>query len=303
ARAAGMLDWLVSIQLADGAFQGGCIGQEPVQPAVFDTGQILLGLAAGVAEFSEDRYKQSLHRAAGWLLDRQASDGSWPQEVSPCALPGPKAYETHVAWGLLEAGRVSGNTAYVDAALGNVRWAIGHQHANGWFEKCCLTNPAQPLTHTLGYALRGVLEAYRVTHAGQYLDSAERTASGLLSALQADGGIPGRLNSQWRPAARWVCLTGNVQIAICWFMLHRFTGKDNYLHAAKLANAFVRRTVRTTGPEEQRGGVKGAFPVAGEYGRYQYLNWAAKFFIDAHVLESDLTGSPQEPDSGKPNGE
>src|SRR5262249_3862021 len=46
-RARRMLDWLVSIQLPEGGFQGGMIDQTPVVPVTFNTGQILLGLAAG----------------------------------------------------------------------------------------------------------------------------------------------------------------------------------------------------------------------------------------------------------------
>jgi hypothetical protein len=35
-----MLDWLVSIQLADGAFQGGTVDQMPLIPATFDRAQV-----------------------------------------------------------------------------------------------------------------------------------------------------------------------------------------------------------------------------------------------------------------------
>jgi hypothetical protein len=37
------------------------------------------------------------------------------------------------------------------------------------------------------------------------------------------------------------------------------------------------------------GGVKGSFPVSGGYGRFQYLNWACKFSIDANLLELGVT--------------
>ena len=47
ARARRMLDWLLRIQLPSGAFQGGKIDSRPVVPVTFNTGQILLGLAAG----------------------------------------------------------------------------------------------------------------------------------------------------------------------------------------------------------------------------------------------------------------
>ena len=36
------------------------------------------------------------------------------------------------------------------------------------------------------------------------------------------------------------------------------------------------------------GGVKGSFPVDGDYGAWAYLNWAAKFCIDANLLELEL---------------
>src|SRR3546814_21159950 len=38
------------------------------------------------------------------------------------------------------------------------------------------------------------------------------------------------------------------------------------------------------------GGVKGAFPVDGDYGAFEYLNWAAKFTIDANRKELALAG-------------
>jgi uncharacterized protein YyaL (SSP411 family) len=73
-------------------------------------------------------------------------------------------------------------------------------------------------------------------------------------------------------------------------MLYEATGEARYLEAARRANAFVRRTVRLDGPEEVRGAVKGSFPVDGAYGRYEYLNWAAKFFVDANLYERRLAG-------------
>jgi hypothetical protein len=287
-RARRVLDWLVSIQFSDGAFQGGPVDAKPRLPAVFDTGQILMGLAAGVTEFATEGYARAMRRAADWLMRAQAKDGSWPQEIAPFAMPGAKTYETHVAWGLIEAFRASGDQRYLDSALANVKWAIGLQRDNGWFERCCLTDHDRPLTHTLGYALRGVVEAYRVTRDQVYRTSAQKCADGLLLAVRGDGALPGRLDCRWQTAAPWSCLTGNVQIAASWLLLHRETGNVAYREAAVRANAFVRRTVRLDGPAERRGGVKGAFPVDGAYGRFQFLNWACKFFIDSHLLEQDL---------------
>ena len=57
------------------------------------------------------------------------------------------------------------------------------------------------------------------------------------------------------------------------------------MEAAKLANRYVRRTVFLTGSPDVVGGVRGAYPVNGEYGRYEYLNWAAKFCVDSQLME------------------
>lgn len=287
ARAKRMLDWLVSIQFPSGAFPGGPIGAEPVVPVVFNTGQILIGLARGAQEFGEP-YRESMRRAADWLVEVQDGDGCWRKHASPFARPEEKTYDTHVAWGLLEAARLDPQRPYANAAMANVRWALSRQRENGWFENCCLTDPAQPLTHTLGYALRGVLEAYRFSDDPNLLIAARATADGLLAAVRPDGSLPGRLDSRWTGTVEWSCLTGSSQIAYCWLYLSRITGDSRYLEAACAANRFVTRTVQVDGPPEVRGGVKGSFPIYGKYGSYEYLSWACKFFIDALLSEQEI---------------
>src|SRR5262249_62031267 len=121
---------------------------------------------------------------------------------------------------------------YAEAALANVRWALTKQGDNGWFDCCCLEQPDRPLTHTLGYVLRGVLEAYRFTREPGLLGAARKTADGLLTALRPAGHLPGRLNSDWGAAVPWACLTGSVQVAHCWLMLFQDTGELRYREAA-----------------------------------------------------------------------
>jgi hypothetical protein len=286
-RARQMLDWCLAIQFPSGAFQGGIIGAHPLVPVTFNTGQILLGLAAGAQEFGEP-YRSSMIRAADWLVETQDQDGCWRKNSSPFASPGEKTYDTHVAWALFEAARVAPEKRYERAALANVQWALTQQQPNGWLANCCLTNYAIPLTHTLGYALRGILEAYRFTGDKTLLSSARKTADGLLGVLQSDGLLPGCLSSDWRPAAKWACLTGTVQVAYCWLTIYKATGEVGYKDAAQKANRFVRRTQDLDGRPEVRGAIKGSFPVNGQYGTNEYLNWAAKFFIDANLLEQEI---------------
>jgi hypothetical protein len=286
-RAKHMLDWLVGIQFPEGGFQGGTIEATPCVPVTFNTGQILIGLAAGVREFG-NKYAEPMHRAADWLATIQDADGCWRSHPTPFAAPGDKVYETHVAWGLLEAARVAPNPHWSDAALRNIHWALSHQHENGWFDHCCLEDPTAPLTHTLGYVLRGILEAYRFTNDGELLDAGRRAADGILSAFKEDGFLPGRLDCNWQGTVSWACLTGTVQLAYCFLMLYEITNHSQYLSAAKAANAYVRCTVRTEGNLALRGGIQGSWPIDGGYCRLQYPNWAAKFFIDAQLYESKL---------------
>lgn len=286
-RARRMLDWFVAIQLPGGGFQGGRIDSTPVVPVTFNTGQILIGLAAGVAVFG-DPYRDAMHGAARWLAESLDPDGCWRRHPTPFAAPGEKAYETHVAWGLFEAERVATGHGYGAAGLRNVAWALGKQRTNGWFADNCLSDPERPLTHTIGYVLRGVIEGFRLGQDPALLVAARRTAAGLLPAIGTDGRLAGQLDAQWRPAADYVCLTGSVQIAHCLLLLHRITGDAAYRDPAFALNAFVRRTLDVNGPDDVRGGVKGSFPVDGAYGRLEYLNWAAKFMVDANMLELDV---------------
>jgi len=284
-RARHCLDWLVAIQMDNGGFQGGTVSQKPRIAVTFNTGQILIGLAAGARYWNDARYMNAMHAAARFLRDSQDSDGAWRQHATPFAKEGDKTYETHVSWGLFEAERIAPGHGYAQAGLAQVGWALSRQSANGWFADNDLQDSLRPLTHTIGYALRGVIEAYRLSRDPVFLDSACRTADALIRVTELDGRIPGHLDSGWFAAAPYTCLTGTSQIAVCWFMLGRELGRDDYVDAARRANAYVRRTISVEGAPDRRGGVKGSFPVSGVYGQYQYLNWAAKFTLDAQRME------------------
>jgi hypothetical protein len=289
-RARRMTDWLVSIQFPEGGFQGGTIDAQP-KPVTFNTGQILMGLAAAKLQFG-DNYAEPMHRAADWLVDTMDADGCWRKFPTPFAAPGEKAYETHVAWGLIEAARASKDAdsanRYAEAALRNARWAITKQHSNGWFDNCCLELPDAPLTHTIGYALRGLTEIYLYTHQEDVLAAAIRTADALSSRVSQDGFLAGRLDRSWNGAVDWACVTGSAQIAHSLLILFEKTERKQYRDAAVALLRYARRTVQITGPTGVRGGVKGSFPVDGGYGTYEFLNWAAKFLIDAGNAERHI---------------
>jgi hypothetical protein len=288
-RARRMLDWLAAIQFPNGGIQGGKIDAAVKVPVTFNTGQVLLGFCAGVRAFGS--YHGAMHAAARFLRDSLDPDGCWRRHPTPFARRGEKAYETHVSWGLFEAERLAPGEGYGAAGLRQVGWALRKQQQNGWVADCCLIQSDQPLTHTLGYYLRGVVEAHRLCGEGRFLQAAQRTADALMLVQRPDGSLAGRFRADWKPAVRWVCLTGISQIAESWFYLFETTGDRRYLTAALKGNAFVRRTIRLDGPLDTRGGVKGSHPVDGGYGEFEYLNWAAKFTIDANVKELEIRQS------------
>ena len=116
--------------------------------------------------------------------------------------------------------------------------------------------------------------------------AARRTALALAAVQRDDGSLAGRYDASWRPAAAWSCLTGNAQMALVWQRLAQLEGRADLREAAGKA---IRHVCATQDLDTEdggvRGGVAGSFPIWGEYGRYEYLNWAAKFLLDALLCE------------------
>ena len=226
-----MLDWLASIQFPEGGFQGGKIDARIKVPVTFNTGQILIGLASGTHHL--DKYHGEMGKAADWLVETQDDDGCWRAFPTPFAKAGEKTYETHVAWGLLEAFKVSGDSRYLDTAVRNNRWAITQQQENGWFENCCLSDPNAPLTHTIGYAVRGLVEAYLTSGEPEFRTAAAKTADAIVRVTRDDGFLAGMWTRDWQPAADWMCLTGAVQLAHSLLLLHQDGANADYLETAR----------------------------------------------------------------------
>src|SRR5262249_28302120 len=160
----------------------------------------------GASAIDRERYVGPMRRAAEWLKATLDADGCWRKHATPFAAPGEKAYETHVSWGLFEAARVAPGEGFAEAGLKQVRWALTQQQATGWFAGCCRRVPVRPLPPTIGYVLRGVIEAYLLLPEASLLVAAERTAEPLIKAMGASDRLAGRLDANWQPAADWVCL-------------------------------------------------------------------------------------------------
>jgi hypothetical protein len=290
ARAVRMAEWESKIQLPNGAVMGGTV-DALAAPAIFNTGQVLFGWVRAFQETGEQRYLDSAVRAGEFLVSAQDGDGAWRKSLGHFASAELTSYtyNTRSAWGLFLLAEAAGNRKYQEAAVRNVEFALTQQLPNGWFENNCLWDPVRPLLHTIAYALRGILEIGIALQNETYIGAVRKAADALLLAQREDGSLPGRFTREWQPAVTFSCLTGNVQMGTVWAGLHRHTGDEKYLRALSKANRFTQSVQwRGTGNPGLDGGISGAFPLHGRYGRFEVLNWAVKFFADSLILEADI---------------
>ena len=270
--------WLTQVQRQDGSFANPRFGTSGI---VFDTGQVLLGLVRAFDETQDESFLAAAERAADWLVQVSDSSGRWTR----CTYRGvPHAYNTRVAWALLEAdrriGRRDGRRERV--ARANLDWAVSQQRRGGWFQQCGFEAEEAPFTHNIAYAVRGLLESGRLLKDAQYEQSAVFGAEAALSHIRGDGFIPGRITADGRAAADYCCLTGNCQLSIIWSTLHEQTGHERYKVAAVHSLRYVMATQDTSTPDVNvRGAIKGSQPVWGRYAPMSFPNWATGFYVDA----------------------
>lgn len=288
-RALRMADWEIGVQLADGAVQGGTVADPPA-PAIFNTGQVLFGWAAAFREKGDDKHLRALRRAADYLCDRQDSDGAWRKNLSaycsPAGNPDSYCYNVRSAWALWLAADVAQEERYREAARRNLRYVINRTRPNGWTPDNCLTDPKRPLLHTIAYTTQGMLETAVLAGDHHGVELARIANEHLAASFERRGQLHGRYDEHWNPVARWRCLTGEAQTSIVWFRLAQVTGNPVWAERGRALNAQLKQTQALAGDPNIVGGIKGSHPIYGWYGKYQYLNWAAKFYADALMQEA-----------------
>ena len=285
-RALRMAAWESDIQLPEGGVRAGTLDAPQAVPTIFNTGQVMHGWISAWKLTGELRFRDSLVRAAEWLLAAQDAGGAWRRFASPFAAHQVNTYNTRVAFALARTGKALAEPRYTEAAVRNIHWALTQMHPNGWLENNDLEDNARPLTHTIAYATRGILEVGVITTNTAFVDAAARIARAVASTQRRDGALSGRLDADWKSAVRWSCVTGNAQMAIIWQRLSRETGNHTWETHAEKANRFnLSVQYLSTADPGIRGGIPGSHPVRGAYMSRRFPNWAAKFFMDALLLE------------------
>ncbi len=290
-RALRMANWLTEIQMDCGAIQGGTIDAREKKPVVFNTGQVILGWTRSFIESKEKKYLKAIIKAADWIVKVQDKDGAWRKYAPSANINQVNTYNTRVAWGLLRVYEITENKKYLNAAKLNIDWALTQQHDNGWFKNNDFYDNNRPLLHTIAYAIRGILEVGIFMKNSQYKEKAKLAADSILRITKKNGFIPGRLNSNWKGAVTWSCLTGSAQTALCWLTLTQHYGSERkkYLfYSQKIINYLKARQSLIANYPGILGGIKGAYPVSGKYAPFQFPNWATKFFADLLMAQHKI---------------
>lgn len=278
-RAVAIAHWLVNQQNPDGSISDPRYGSSGI---VFDTGQVLFGYTRAYKETQNPEFLAAAERAANWLVQVADAEGRWTRHTH---LGIPHVYNTRVAWALLQMNALRPKSERLQVAKANLDWALTQQNDWGWFEQCAFTSNTAPFTHTIAYAIRGLLQSGWLLNEPKYTQAAVKAAEAMLDYVREDGLIPGQIATDGTPQGRYCCLTGNCQMAIIWLKLYEETCDRRYYQAATKSLRYVMssQNLRTQNPNIY-GGIKGSQPIWGSYTRLSYPNWATKFFIDALLL-------------------
>jgi uncharacterized protein YyaL (SSP411 family) len=287
-----MADWEIDIQHPTGGVLAGALGDSD-QPTIFNTGQVIFGWVRAFEEEQDERYRQAAVRAADWLIEVMDDDGCWRQFGSPMTGKQINTYNTRSAWSLARVFDITGDRRYLDAAVKNAEWAMTQRNAIGWLAQNCLQDSSQPFTHTIAYAMRGLLEIGLAAQREDLMAAARIIGDAMIANLPANGFMPGRFNEKWQPTVKWSCLTGDCQLAINWGRLYQATGEEKYRQATSRILGFVKKTQKLASDDRDiLGGIKGSHPINGGYHPWQYPNWATKFYADALIMDAANNPSP-----------
>jgi hypothetical protein len=291
-RAQKMLDWELSLQTAEGAFPGH-FGEAGSHPVIFNQGQIMHGLVAGYTLLNRQDCLEAAVRAGHWLVAQQDEDGCYRKHEHNGV---PHVYNTRAIWALAAIGVVANEPEFIAATRRNLDWALGQQTPSGWFATNAFLPGRHPFTHTIAYAIRGFIEVAVLLGEARYLHAAEIAARGLMAKQRSDGWLAGTYDDGWTPTASYACVTGVAQMALCWLRLAQISGDNSYCDAAWRAIAYVKRTQRLAEDDAiVRGAIPGSAPIWGAYSRFEFPNWAAKFFADALIMDMANVAVPPIP--------
>ena len=281
-RAERCIGFLEGVQQGDGSFPAGTTAS-PREPSVFNTAQIIAGLAAWIRATGDERVVRMARSAADWLVAMQDDDGAWRRHGYSAY---PVTYTAHASCWLAELGVDLRERRYTEAAARHLDWVMRQQDSTtGWFERSGFTaadhQSHRAVTHTLAYTLWGVIHTGALLDRADAIAAALRPARSLAELVVTTGELPGVVDASWQGRAGYACLTGNAQMALIWMRLTELDPDPRFAAAAGqvLQSVGAAQLVTASNPGVA-GGIPGSDPIWGDYIRFALPNWSAKFYVD-----------------------
>jgi hypothetical protein len=269
------IDWLIGLQLPDGAFPGLLAGN--TQPSVFNTAQILFGLSA--AHWHGRDTALPMTQAVDWLLSIQESDGAWRKAAYvPGFVP---SYYTRAVWGVLKANEVLQRPEVETAMRRALDFYTGLMLPNGAVRDWGFHPGKAAFTHTIGYTFEGFLESALLLEMPEMIQLIAQTVRKFLDACHLAGKTAGRYDLNWKGDERFLCVTGNAQMSLVCYRLWEVTGDPVFKEGSlQLLKEILPFQILGANPNTH-GAFPGSIPFWGPYQRFRYPNWGVKFFLDA----------------------
>ena len=250
-RAINFGNYLLTIQNEDGSWN------EPSgkTPYTFDTGMILKGLSAlietGLDE--NDKYKNALIKGADYILSMQRENGSiatanYDWWGLPYDKKVPEAIHIYCLEPLRYVSKITNDSRYENCIKKALDYYLSQEDLTDF----------TTLSHFNAYIIEGLIDIGETKRAKRAMD--------LISTYQRlDGSVSAY------SMVDFVCSTGLLQYAICWYKLGEIEKADRaFDYVCKLQN--------------KSGGWFGSYTVARDSSNYfptGEIAWAVKYFLDA----------------------
>lgn len=250
-RAVNFGNYLISIQNEDGSWNdpSGTI------PYTFDTAQILKGLVALIENNLDKnyKYKNALLKGCDWILTMQREDGSIATpDYSWWGLPYgkqvPEAIHVYCLEPLRKTAQIFGIDKYEDCVQKALNYYLSQEDLTDF----------KTLSHFNAYIIEGLIDIGQIKRAKRAMDliSLHQRLDGSVSAYSM---------------VDFVCSTGLLQYAICWYKLGEIEKADKaFDYVCNLQN--------------KSGGWFGSYTVARDKANYfpdGEIDWVVKYFLDA----------------------
>ena len=279
-------DWLLSIQNENGSWNSGTYPNKKGNDSIFNTGQILRGLISLWRATKDNKWLISSEKGLLWLTKGMNENGLW--DAKDYLADFTPSYYTHVYWPMLEVNSELNSKEIKMLVKKGLNSILLRIKENGVIANWGFRNSYPAFTHTIAYTIRGIQECGRLLNEPSMMNKVQSALDKLLRISELRGGnLPGLIDENWNISQKFICLTGNLQIAKC-LLIEESRSNDLRLvnGAARMIDVACRHQKINFILPGIKGGVAGSYPFYGKYMRFRYPNWAVKYLCDAIIILS-----------------